>query len=124
ARLLEESRSTNLQRQAKKWKVKLLKVRSRLIRPSFYHNAPLFVKNYSVQKKFAMARTLPPARETRALPNHLRATHGNPRFHKTPIANHLSRFVSLAAQPVAAAGWAVVSALRGDAQWALAWVEQ
>ena len=54
-----------------------------------------FVKNHSVQKKFAMARTLPPARETRALPNHLRASHFNPRFHKTPIAHHLSRFVSI-----------------------------
>src|SRR4029077_800238 len=31
---LEESRSTNLRRQAKKWKIKLSKVRSRIIAPS------------------------------------------------------------------------------------------
>ena len=57
--------------------------------------ATFLLKNYSVPKKFAMARTLPPARETRALPNHPRASHCNPRFHKTPIAHHLSRFVSI-----------------------------
>src|SRR6266516_3422920 len=93
-------------------------INSTFLLPTMRH---FFVKNYSVQKKFAMARTLPPARETRALPNHPRATHRNPRFHKTPIANHLSRIVSLAERPGAAAEWDVVSVLGGAGEWALAW---
>src|SRR6266516_8208252 len=94
-------------------------INSTFLLPTMRH---FFVKNYSLQKKFAMARTLPPARETRALPNHPRATHRNPRFHKTPIANHLSRIVSLAERPGAAAEWVAPSVLRWAGAGGWAWV--
>ena len=116
-RLLEELRSTNLQRQAKKWKIKLSNVRSRLIRPSFYHNAPLFVKKLRRTEKVRDGEDVPPAGETRAVPNHPAQLTVTRHFirHQSQITYH--DLFQLAAQPGAAAESGAASA--SPAAWAV-----